>query len=266
MGKLLVFLENILVNRWLLLELVKKDLYQRYIGSFLGVWWAFIQPVITVMIFWFVFSVGLKVNPVDDVPFILWLMTGMFPWFFINDAVSGATTSILNNSYLVKKVMFRVSLMPVVKVISALIIHIVFIIALVLIFIFYGYTFSLHLIEVTYYLFASLLLAIGLSWINSAVVIFFKDLQVIVNMLLQIFFWVTPIFWSLKLVPEQYVWILKLNPFYYIIEGYRNAFIYKKWFWEMPFESVYYWCITAIIFMLGILIFKKLRPHFADVI
>ena len=148
------FLRDIYVNRWLLFELVKKDLYQRYVGSFLGVWWAFIQPIITVLVFWFVFSVGLKVSPVDDVPFVLWLIMGMFPWFFIADAISGATTSIANNSYLIKKIMFRVSLLPVVKVLSAVVIHVVFIVALMLIYVSYGYSISLYSIEVLYYLFA----------------------------------------------------------------------------------------------------------------
>lgn len=260
------FLRDIYVNRWLLFELVKKDLYQRYVGSFLGVWWAFIQPIITVLVFWFVFSVGLKVSPVDDVPFVLWLIMGMFPWFFIADAISGATTSIANNSYLVKKIMFRVSLLPVVKVLSAVVIHVVFIVALMLIYVSYGYSISLYSIEVLYYLFAVFVLVIGLSWINSAIVIFFKDMSVIISMLLQIFFWITPIFWDLKLVPEKYVWLIKLNPFYYIIEGYRSSLIYKKWFWEMPYETLYYWIVTTIVFIVGIVIFKKLRPHFADVI
>ena len=82
--------------------MVKKDFQQRYIGNFLGVLWAFIQPSITIFIFWFVFQVGFKSKPVGNFPFVLWLCCGMFPWFFFSDAINSATGSIVSNAYLVK--------------------------------------------------------------------------------------------------------------------------------------------------------------------
>ena len=93
------FIMDIVQNRQLLLELTKKDLKQRYLGSYLGVLWAFIQPMITVLIFWFVFQVGFKSMPVDNFPFVLWLVCGMFPWFFFSDAWLSATESISQNTF-----------------------------------------------------------------------------------------------------------------------------------------------------------------------
>jgi lipopolysaccharide transport system permease protein/teichoic acid transport system permease protein len=85
-------------------------------------------------------------------------------------------------------------------------------------------------------------------------------------MIIQFGFWLTPIFWSMKMVPQKYYWIISLNPMVYIIDGYRNSMIYNRWFWEESGMTLYFWTFTAVIFVLGALTFKKLRPHFSDVL
>lgn len=253
-------------NFKLLIELTKEDFYQRFIGSYLGVWWAFIQPIITICIFWFVFEVGFKVQPVESVPFILWLITGMLPWFFISEAISGGANSIISNTFLVKKIVFKVSLLPIIKIMSALVIHIVFIILLLLIYIYYGYYPNIYWLQLLYYIFASVVLVTGLSYITSSLVVFFKDLGVIIGILLQIGFWITPIFWNISMIPEKYVGLLKLNLAYYIVEGYRNALIHQSSLLNDIFYTMYFWVVTIIICILGIIIYKKLKPHFADLL
>ena len=263
---MLDFLKSILQNRKLLWSLTKNDFKQRYLGNMLGVAWAFIQPMATVAIFWFVFQVGFKSQPVDNFPFILWLVAGIFPWFFFSEALSSGTNSILANSFLVKKVVFRVSLLPIIPLLTALVIHLFFIMVMFGMFMYYGYMPTLYWLQIAYYLFATLILLLGLSWITSSVVVFFRDMGQFVTMVLQFGFWLTPIFWSMKTIPEQYHWIIKLNPLVYLIEGYRNSMIYHKWFWEDMHMTLYYWTVTAVIFVVGGLTFKKLRPHFSDVL
>jgi ABC-type polysaccharide/polyol phosphate export permease len=260
------FIADTLKSRKLIFELAKKDFQAKYLGSYLGIIWAFVQPTITILIFWFVFQLGFKSRPVDNFPFILWLLCGMVPWFFFSEAVSNATNAVIENSYLVKKVVFRVSVLPIIKIISALFIHLFFIIFLFIMFLIYGYKPSIYSFQVIYYLFATIVLALGISWITSSLVVFLKDIGQVVGMLLQFSFWLTPIFWSLKLVPEKYHIFLKLNPIYYIVEGYRNTFVYHSWFWQSPRQAIYFWLVTLVLFVIGALIFKRLRPHFADVL
>ena len=263
---MLAFLKAIFQNRKLLLELTKNDLKQKYIGSFLGALWAFIQPTATILIFWFVFQVGFRSQPVDNFPFILWLVAGILPWFFFAEGLSNGTNSIMTNSFLVKKVVFRVSLLPIVSLLSALVVHLFFIFFMFGMFVYYGYVPDMYWLQIVYYLFATSVLLLGLSWITSSVVVFFKDIGQFVAMVIQFGFWLTPIIWSMKMVPEQYQWLIKLNPVYYIVEGYRNSMIYHKWFFEDLSMTIYFWTATTIIFILGALIFKKLRPHFSDVL
>jgi lipopolysaccharide transport system permease protein/teichoic acid transport system permease protein len=260
------FLKAIFISKELIFELTKRDFQARYLGSYLGMAWAFLQPTITILIFWFVFEVGFKSMPVDNVPFVLWLVSGILPWFFISDSISNATNSIIDNAYLVKKVAFRVSILPVTKILSALYIHMFFIGVLFSMFLAYGYMPNLYNLQILYYLFAMIVLILGISWMTASLVIFLRDVGQIVAMLLQFGFWLTPIFWSVKVLPAKYLTVLKLNPFYYIVEGYRNSFIYHKWFWQDVNLTIYFWFVTILIFLLGAIIFKKTRPHFADVI
>lgn len=257
---------NIFRSREMLWQMTKQDFRQRYLGSYLGILWAFIQPAISVLIFWFVFQVGFKSMPVDNFPFILWLICGMFPWFFLSDAVSNASNAIVESSYLVKKVVFRVELLPIVKIMSALIVHVFFIVVLFAMFAAYGYPVRIFNLQFLYYSFAMICLVLGVSWLTSALSVFLRDVGQVVAMLLQFGFWGTPIFWSFKLIPPQYHFWLQLNPAYYIVEGYRQSFIYHEWFWEHPHLTLYFWVVTAAFMLIGAILFKKLRPHFADVL
>ncbi|MBE8952923.1 MAG: ABC transporter permease [Quinella sp. 1Q7] len=257
---------DIIANRKFLWQMTKRDFRQRYLGSYLGILWAFIQPTVTVMIFWFVFQVGFKSTPVDNFPFILWLVCGMFPWFFLSESISSATNSVIESAFLVKKIVFRVELLPIVKIISALVVHMFFVAVLMLMFAAYGYAASIYNLQVVYYLFAMICLSLGLSWLTSSLTVFLRDVGQFVSMILQFGFWGTPIFWSLNMVPERFQFVLKLNPAYYLVEGYRQSFIYREWFWEHPHLTAYFWLVTAAVMILGAWCFRKLRPHFADVL
>lgn len=250
----------------LIIELSKSDFKKRYFGSYLGIIWAFIQPLITLLLFWFVFQVGFRNTPVDDAPFILWLACAIIPWNFFSDAVQTSTNSVIENSFLVKKVVFKLEILPVIKVYSALFVHLFFIVFLLLMFTLYGYSFSLYYLQIFYYLFASTLLVLGISWITSSVVLFFKDTAQLVIMFIQFGFWLTPIFYPINTIPERFRFLLKINPMYYITDGYRRIFIYKQWFWQDMKLTIYFWVVTLILLATGYLLYRKLKPHFADVL
>ena len=110
-------------NRQLIFSLAKNDFKTKYAGSYLGIVWAFVQPIVTILVYWFVFSVGLRAGNADDYPFVLYLVSGIVPWFFFQDALNGGTNALLEYNYLVKKVVFKISILPMVKVISAMFVH-----------------------------------------------------------------------------------------------------------------------------------------------
>jgi len=262
-----IFLKDLFLRRNMILELAKQDFRSKYLGSYLGILWAFVHPTVYVFILWVVFQIGFKSQPAGDVPFVLWMLCGIIPWFFFSECLGSATNSILDNSFLLKKVNFSVGMLPIVKILSALVLHAFFIFLIFIMFLAYGSPITLHCLQVFYYLFCTIVLLLGLSWITSSVIIFFKDMGQIVGMVVQFLFWMTPIFWSAKILPVKYLNMVKLNPVYYIVEGYRESFIYHVWFWEGHYElTAYFWAVTGCIFVLGAVVFRRLRPHFADVL
>lgn len=264
--ELIRFIQDLIASRNIILELSRNDFKVKYTGSYLGIIWAFVHPIITILVFWFVFQVGFKVGPVEKVPFILWMICGQIPWFFFSEAWNNATNCLYEYSYLVKKVVFRVSILPIVKILSSLYVHLFFICFIFLMFGIYGYSPNIVNIQVLYYLFATIMLVVALSWVTSAVVLFLKDATQIIAIILQFGFWLTPIFWSYKIVPTEYRYLLKLNPMFYIVEGYRDTFINHVWFWKHYNQTMYFWIITIGLFISGALFFRRLRPHFSDVL
>lgn len=267
-NELVEFPVQIYQSKKLILQLAKNDFKTKYAGSYLGIVWAFIQPVVTILVYWFVFDVGLRSGDVMEAPFILWLIAGLVPWFFFSDAWNGGTGALIEYQYLVKKVVFQIDILPLVRVLSAMFVHAFFVTFTVILHACYGYTPDLYTLQIFYYSFCVFVLVLGLSYITSAVVGFFKDLTQIINIILQVGVWMTPIMWNMDGMglPGWLAAILKLNPMYYVVSGYRNALINKVWFWENPSLTIYFWGITLFILVLGALIFKKLKIHFADVL
>lgn len=263
---ILLFIKDLYESKALVWNLAKNDFKTKYAGSYLGIIWAFIQPIVTILIYWFVFEVGFKSAPVKDFPFVLWLVAGIVPWFFFQESLMNATNSLLEYSYLVKKVVFKVNILPLVKIISSAFVHLFFIILILVIYSINGYRPDIYFIQMIYYSFCTFVLSISISYITSSVVLFFKDLGQLINILLQIGMWLTPIMWSYTMMPEKHQWILKLNPMYYVVEGYRNAIISKIWFYESYWQTLYFWVVTLTILIIGMILFKKLKPHFADVL
>lgn len=260
------FIAELSCRRSIIVEMTKRDFKAVYLGSYLGMLWAFLVPIAMTLIFWFVFQIGYNAQPVEKYPYILWLVCGMFPWFFFNDSVNNGANSIISNAFIVKKMVFSIGILPIIKILSALLIHVFFIFLIFIMFLAYGYTPDIYSLQVIYYLFASILLVLGVSWLTAPVLIFFRDLRPIITIVLQIGFYLTPIFWNLNVMPESYRTVISYNPVYYIVQGYRDCFIHKIWFWEHLQASISFWIITLLTLVVGAVVFRRLRPHFADVL
>lgn len=259
-------------NRKLIWKLSKNDFKKRYAGSYMGVVWGFAQPLVTVLMYYLVFDKIFGTKAVElrsgvEVPFALFITAGLVPWFFFSEAISQGTMSLIEYSYLVKKVVFKISILPVIKVLAATFSHLFFLGLAVLLGCIYGYYPGVYLIQVVYYGLCLFLLVLAMSYTTCAVVIFFRDLSQIISICLQVGIWATPILWSLdSLHNPVVVTLLKLNPLVYIVNGYRDSVYGYHWFFEDLSGTLYFWAVTAVLFLLGAAIFKKLKVHFADVI
>jgi len=139
------------------------------------------------------------------------------------------------------------------------------IILLILIFSFKIYP-NIYWIQIFYYLFATFVLLTGISLFVASVNVFIKDMAHIVNIVVSMLFWATPIVWPFTTLQGNFRYIALLNPFFYITEGYRYTFLEQKWFFEFVEMNIYFWFVTIFIFIVGVITFKKLKPDFGDVL
>jgi ABC-type polysaccharide/polyol phosphate export permease len=253
-------------KRGMVYELTRRDFESHYSGTYLGIAWAFIHPLSFVFLLWLVFTLGLRSNPGGDVPFVIYLISGMIAWQFFSTALPSLATEIKVHGYLVKKGDFSLSLLHVARLLSSLVPHLALLVFSILICWLNGFPPGLHTLQLLYYLAAMFLLLLGLGWITSSTSLFVEDVANVVIVMMQFGFWVTPVIWNMKLIPQKHQWIVKLNPVCYIVRGYRDSLIYGEPFWNKPMETLYFWAFTAIALVAGVIIFRRLKPHFGEVI
>ena len=246
-------------NRRLVFSLAKNDFKTKYAGSYFGTVWAFIQPIVTICVYWFVFGLALRNGSDKGVPFVLWLIAGLIPWFFFQEGLTGGTNALL---------VFNIRILPVVKVFSAVFVHCFFVVIVLVIYTCMGYPPSLYALQLVYYSFCIFMLILAVTYMTSAAVVFFRDLSQIINIALQVGVWVTPIMWDFNDLGLGGILqkILKLNPLFYIVQGYRDSLINKVAIWDHPVLTLYFWVFTLAVFIFGTRLFKKLQVHFADVL
>lgn len=261
------FIRDLYANRFVIFQLTRRDLQNRYIGSVFGFFWHITQPLVMLGILWFVltqiFKVGVDSN---NVPFIAWLITGTVAWNLFLEALPNSVNVFQEFSYLVKKLNFKIAILPLIKINSALFTHGVFLVITIIILISSGVPISLYWFQSLYYLFSLVIFLLSLSWLLSAINVFVRDTAYFITVLLQFLYWLTPVMWRIETLPDKYHLLFKLNPLFYVINGYRDSFINQVPFWNHPALTVYYWFVMLIMLVIGVSIFRRLRLHFADVL
>ena len=256
-------------NLKIILSLALSDFKKRFVGSYFGVLWMFLQPLSTVAIYTFVFQIGFKaIPPVANLPYVLWLLPGIIPWFYFQENVIQGTNVLYEYQFLVKKVVFNTSFLPIIKLISSFLAHLCFLAILLVIMVIYNKGFELKYILSLYYSFSISVLSLAITYITSSINVFFKDMLQIVSIGLNFGMWLTPIMYSETLFNNNHTIVLKLlklNPLFYIVKGYRSIFV-NEVFDNFIFTSIYYWVFSIILLLIGIKVFNKLKNHFSDVL
>ncbi|MDP2991022.1 MAG: ABC transporter permease [Kiritimatiellota bacterium] len=256
-------------RRRIVLALTWQDLRNRYIGATFGLLWSFIQPLIMALILWFVFAVALRAKPIHGVPFIAWFLVSVAAWNFFAESLGTATQVFREYAFLVKKVRFQIEILPLVKILAAAFVHFLFLAVVVVILLAQGVSVSWFWLQTLYYMAALILLVQGLSWITASLNVFSRDVAYAVQVLLQLGFWVSPVFWEFDMIPDRFqalAALLKLNPFVYIVQGYRHSLVEQIPFWADWPLMLYFWGFTLAVWLAGYCLFKKLKPQFADVL
>jgi lipopolysaccharide transport system permease protein len=248
--------------RDLLYILTERDIKVRYKQTALGATWAIIQPLFTMLIFSLFFG-KLAGIPSDGIPYPLFVYAGILPWIFFSNALNKSGNSLVSNSNLITKVYFPRMIIPIATVAAGLLDFLIAFVFLVILMFYYGVGVSANLLMLPVLVVLTSLLAIGVGMYTSALNVKYRDIGQILPFLVQLWMFATPIIYPASIVPEQWRWLLSINPLAGLIEGYRASFF------GTPFD----WFALAIsaVITFGILIyaaytFRKMERGFADVI
>lgn len=248
------------------ISLSKWEFRTRYAGTAGGFIWSLVLPITMALIYWYVFAIGLRAQGPDDMPFILWFLCGFIPWTAFNETIVNNVTSIIKNSNLVKNLLFPVEILPLINLIVSQVTHFVFLAILVILLYCYKMSPNIYSLQIIYYFFALLIFSYGISMLLASLNVYYRDLSHALNVILNIWFWITPIVWPPSLLSNKTKFILECNPIYYIVNGYRESFLYHHYFWESMNSFYIFWITNIIILFFGCCIFAKLKHDFADVL
>ncbi|MEW5774315.1 MAG: ABC transporter permease [Thermodesulfobacteriota bacterium] len=256
-------IRNLFASHALIRTMVAQEVASRYSGTLGGFAWAILNPVLNLMVFWFIFSVIFKPE-LEGAPFIIYYACGFIPWSMFAEAVMHSCTAITSKPFLIKKTVFPSEILPIVSMGASQVTHLTMLLLFLGIMVFQGVPFSWWNLQFLYYLGAMSLFILGLSWLMSAINVFYRDTSQILQHILNFWFWGTPIVWHVSMVPEPYRHLLRINPMAYIVQGYQNSFIYHVPFWSDVTSGLIFWGYTLAALAAGAHLFRKLKPEFEE--
>ena len=245
--------------RELLKTNVHKEIRGKYKGSFLGVLWSFLNPLLMVAVYAIVFPYLMRMQQEN---YLIYLITGVIPWVFFTSVVTSGCNCVWLNGGIIKKVYFPREILPLSVVLAALINFLISCIIILLFVIFSGVGISANILWLPLIAIIQSILSLGLLLMLSAINVYVRDIEYLVQFIVNLAFYATPIVYSISMIPEKFRWLLKLNPMTSLIEAYRSIFYYKT----MPdiTNLGIVALVSFVILIIGYLVFRKLEKGFAE--
>lgn len=261
------FIKTLIKNRKLALKLGKNDFRNRFAGTSLGAIWGFVSPFIFMLTYVIVFQYILKTGSAGIDPYLVWFLPGMSMWMFLSDSILGASGSIRGYSYLVKKVVFPVDIIPIISLTSSSIVGMFLFFISIVACACYGY--FINIFKFIYMLICAYALVIAITRFTSAVSTLVPDFGQLLNVVMQLCMWLTPIMWNLSMLNNHHLLsiVMRCMPFTYLVTGLRECFINGNIIADNNFiYTIVFWIIVSLLFAWGNHIFKKSKKDFADVL
>ena len=263
-----LFLRNLVERRSLLEQLVRRDFKQRFVGSAVGWIWGLIHPLVLLVCWWFVFVKVLHLRPegavTDNYPLLLF--AGMLPWLLFSETVQRSATVMLDQSNLITKTVFPSEILPVSVFLSSVVSHLLAVGLMVAAAGVMLNQISIFLLLLPVYIFVLGLFAVGVGWIVASLHVFQRDTAQVMSVVLQFWFWITPIFFmEIKYPPKARI-LLTLNPMNYLVRGYRQMLLTSTWGWTDLRDLAVAAGFGVALFVIGGLFFRYMKRGFADVL
>lgn len=251
--------KNLYHYRELLKTNIQKEIRGKYKGSFLGILWSFLNPLLMVLVYALVFPYIMRTN-VEN--YLIFLIVAIIPWNFFTTCITTGCNCVWINGGIIKKVYFPREILPVSVILAGLINFLISCIIILVFLLLGGVGFSLQLLWLPLIVIIQSMFSLGLLFILSAVNVYVRDVEYLVSFLLNLLFYATPILYTADMFPQNIRFLLYLNPMTHFIDAYRSIFYYQT----LPnFTSLFYiFFFSFFILILGYFVFRKLEKGFAE--
>lgn len=255
----MILFKDLYNYRELLSTSVKKEIRGKYKGAWLGILWSYLNPLLMLVIYSFVFSIIMRVQ-IEN--YTMYLFTALIPWNFFVTSISQGSLSVITNGAILKKVYFPREIVPISSVTAN---TVNFMISCLIIFFFLAVTgigFSVYILLLPFIILIQYILLLGIVFFVSSMTVYARDLEHIISVILMAGMYATPIFYTMEMVPDKFKKIINLNPMTHIINSYRDVLFYKR----MPDLKLLgiMFAVSAIVFVLGYIFFKKTEKSFVE--
>ncbi len=274
MKSMITIIKEQISSFYLILRLSAFEMKSANTNNYLGRFWELLNPMIQLAIYWFVFGVGVRKGRLitlengAHVSFFIWMITGMVVWFFVNPTISSTSRSIYSRLQLIAKMSFPMSAIPSFVIMAGFYSHLMLVAVVTIILQFSHFKLSIYYIQLPYFMLATLIFLLALALITSTLSTIVRDVQQIVQSVLKLLLYFTPLLWHTdKLVFKgvDLTFLLKLNPLYYIVEGYRASFLGTSWYMTEHLSLTwFFWGTTFVFFFIGSVLHLKFRNRFVD--
>lgn len=261
------FIKTLIKNRKIVWQLGKSDFKNRFASTSLGSIWGFLQPFVFMATYVIVFQYILHTGSNGKYEYVVWFLPGMSAWMWLNDSIMSASGAIRQYSYLVKKVVFPVDVIPTISIVASSFVSLFLILISVIVCIIFKN--PPNVLILIYIIFAGYAFITAFTRLTSAITTILPDFANLLGIAMQLFFWFTPIVWNLDMLSNHQILlkIFKCTPFTYLISGMRQVFIPENIITEeYGLYTIVFWLITILIFIWGNSIFKRTKKDFADVL
>ena len=266
MKSTIIIFKEMIENKNIIWNLAKYEFKNGYAATTLGGVWLVLNPLIQVALFWVIFGLGIRGRgDRDDFPFIVWLLPGMIPWFYIGSTISKGATCISKKLSMASRMNFPLSIIPAYTILTNFFTHGVLLTFIPLTLIIFGIGFSgFNIVWLFYAIFTSILFLISLSFVTSTLTSIIKDLGQLIQHITRMLFWFTPIMWEPNYNQRLFQIILPLNPVHHIVSSYRNAFLYGNVAVINWASTLIFWFLALFMLIFGTQIHLKFRREFID--
>ena len=226
--------------------------------------WTVLNPTLQAATYWLAYNVGLRItSPIEGIPYLAWMLTGLMPWFFISTVMSTGALCMVSARAIFKNMRYPLGTIPVSSVCTDFLSHLCYMVVLVVVHLCSGVRYNLGVLWVFYYMAAAFFLMLGYTFLFSTLTVFVRDIAKVIQSVVRLLFFITPICWTLS--PDNpLAGIMRWNPFMYIINGYRDAMLYHGVPSASPEQHGFFWGVTAAALLLGVWLHWRLRDSFVD--